>query len=124
MTNREFYNAIANLENAPAELVAFANDSIAKLDKANAAKSAKAAEKRAAKAVTEAPLYEAVKVMLDEATVEAPVIAATVASELNITSPKATVILKSFLDSGYEVSDFKVKVEGKAARVVKGYYKA
>ena len=35
MTNREFYTAIANLTEIPAELVEFANESLAKLDARN-----------------------------------------------------------------------------------------
>lgn len=123
MTNREFFNAIIALDNAPADLVAFAQASVEKLDKSNAAKVAKAAEKRAEKAVAEAPLYNAVKEMLEDSTPEAPVIAAQVASALDISSAKATVILKSFVGESYEVGDFKVKANGKAARAVKGYYK-
>lgn len=124
MTNREFFNAIIALDNAPADLVAFAQASVEKLDKSNAAKVAKAAEKRAEKAAAEAPLYNAVKEMLDNSSKDEPVIAAQVASALDISSAKATVILKSFVSDEIVVADAKVKANGKSARVVKAYYKA
>lgn len=125
MTNREFYNAVIALENAPDELVKFATAAVEKLDKSNAAKSAKAAEAKAAKAEAEKPMYDAVEAMINEATKEAPVFASTVAEKLGISTSKATVILKSFVNAYVaDVTEFKVKVTGKPSRVCKGYFKA
>ena len=41
MTNREFFSAIASIETLPAEIRAFAENSILKMDKANATRAAK-----------------------------------------------------------------------------------
>lgn len=124
MTNREFYNAVIANEITD-EVIAHATESRDKLDKANAAKSAKAAEKRAEKAIAEKPLYDAVEAMINEATKDAPVIASVVAEKLDISTSKATVILKSFVNAYVaDVVEVKVKVTGKPSRVCKGYFKA
>lgn len=117
MTNREFYVAVMSLENAPAELVEYAQTGIEKLDASNARKAAKAAKAKAEKLNAEAPLYNAVMQMLNSE----PITASAVANALEITSSKATVILKSFVkDEIADVCD--VKVKGKSGnRVVKGY---
>ena len=58
MTNREFYTAIANMENLPAELVEFAAEAIAKLDTTNEKRKAAAATKAAEKQAEKAPIRE------------------------------------------------------------------
>lgn len=66
MTNREFYTAIANMENLPAELVEFATEAIAKLDNTNEKRKAAAATKAAEKQAEKAPVRETLfNILLD-----------------------------------------------------------
>lgn len=58
MTNREFYNTIANTETLPEDLRNFALDAIAKLDNTNEKRKAAAATKAAEKQAEKAPIRE------------------------------------------------------------------
>ena len=58
MTNREFYNTIANTETLPEDLRNFALDAIAKLDNTNEKRKAAAATKAAEKQAEKAPVRE------------------------------------------------------------------
>ena len=58
MKTKEFYNAIASNETLSADLRDFATEALAKLDKANASRATKLAEK---KATENAPIIEAIQ---------------------------------------------------------------
>ena len=111
MTTKNFYNAIATNENLSAELREFAANAILKMDKENASRNSKAAEKRAAE---NAPFVEAVTNLLRT---NAKVFTAAEVKDaiegIDSTS-KATAILK--MVEGVKVSEVVVN-----KRVVKGY---
>ena len=111
MTTKNFYNAIATNENLSAELREFAANAILKMDKENASRNSKAAEKRAAE---NAPFVEAVTNLLRT---NAKVFTAAEVKDaiegIDSTS-KATAILK--MVEGVKVSEVVVN-----KRIVKGY---
>lgn len=119
MTNREFFQSIAALDNIPAELVEFATDSIAKLDATNekrkASAAAKAAEKQAEKAPIRTALFDAMSATPMTAT---ELIAA---AGLDIKPASVPSLLRPFVDEG-AVLKVDVKVTGKGTQ--RGYVKA
>ena len=119
MTNREFFQNIAALDNIPAELVEFATDAIAKLDATNekrkASAAVKAAEKQAEKAPVRAALFDAMSAEPQTAT---ELIAA---AGLDIKPASVPSLLRPFVESG-DVLKVDVKVPGKGTQ--RGYVKA
>lgn len=113
MTKRDFLTKVI-AETADAEVKAFAEKEIEKLD----AELAKAAEKRAAKKAENAPLVEALQAVLTDEPMTAAQIAEAVEGINN--ASKATVIAKILVESGLATST-KIKVKG---REVFGYAKA
>ena len=115
MTQREFYQAIVEGATITAELATFATDAIAKLDKRN--------EKRAATpsktAIENAPIKEKIVEFLADKTT--PVIATTIATEVGITTQKASALARQLVEEGKLVAtEVKVAKKGK----VKGYLPA
>lgn len=111
MNTRIFYETIAANENLSAELREFAANAILKMDKENANRNSKAAEKRAAE---NAPFVEAVTNLLwNSAKVFTAAEVKDAIEGIDSTS-KATAILK--MVEGVKVSEVVVN-----KRVVKGY---
>ena len=111
MTTKNFYNAIATNENLSAELREFAANAILKMDKENASRNSKAAEKRAAE---NAPFVEAVTNLLRNSAKVFTASEVKDAIEGIESTSKATAILK--MVEGVKVSEVVVN-----KRVVKGY---
>ena len=110
MTNREFYNAIANSENLSTELTEKAADLLAKLDAANAHAREKRAEKPSKKSVENAPIKAA---MLEHFTEGTGLTAANVAALMDIKVQKASALLRQLVaDNVLSVSDVKIKGKG------------
>ena len=112
MTNREFYQAIVEGATVTAELATFAAEQIEKLDKRN--------EKRAATpsktAIANEPIKAKIVEFLEDKTT--PVIAPTIATEVGITTQKASALARQLVDEGkLVVTDVKVAKKGK----LKGY---
>lgn len=112
MTQREFYQAIVEGAVVTAELATFATDAIAKLDKRN--------EKRAATpsktAIENAPIKEKIVEFLTGK--PEPIIATTIATEVGITTQKASALARQLVEEGKLVAtEVKVAKKGK----VKGY---
>ena len=107
MTNREFFTAIVNSEVSD-ELKAFATESIAKLD----ARNAKRSEKPSKKSLENAPLIAKIAEFLTSE----PKLASEIAKELEISTQKASALLRQI--DGVSVCD--VKVKGKGTQ--KGYF--
>lgn len=101
MTQREFYNEVANCTNLSEDARAIAQAWVTK-----------DAEKYLAKRAENAELSEAVVALLKGSA--EPMTASAVADNLGISTPKATSILKSI--EGITVSDVRV-----GNRIVKGY---
>lgn len=121
MTNREFYTAIANLDNIPAELVEFAAESIAKLDHTNEVRKVKAAEKAVAKQAEKAPIRDALFAVMGGE--ENPMTATMLieAAGLDIKPASVPSLMKPLVESG-AVLKVDVKVPGKGTQ--RGYVKA
>ena len=107
MTNREFFTAIVNSD-LNDEMKAFATESIAKLD----ARNAKRANTLSKTQKENAPLIEKIATLLTSE----PKLASTLASEMGISTQKASALVKKV--EGVSVCD--VKVKGKGTQ--KGYY--
>lgn len=105
MTNREFYVAVMNLENAPAELVAFAKSGIEKLDSRNASRQAKPTKAQ----IENEALYPSVLALLNESE---PTLSTVVASSLGISTSKATGLLGNLFKAN-KVAKVDVAVKGK-----------
>ena len=110
MTNREFYTSVIEA-NVNEDLTAFATEAIAKLDKSNAQKAAKIAEKREA----EQPLYDELFACLTEDPQTASDLAAQV--EGIASTQKASAMLRKLVEAG-KVVKTDIKVGSKSA---KGY---
>jgi len=110
MTNREFFTAIT--ESAVSdELKDFAAAAIAKLDKRNTSRASKPSKT----AIANAPIKEAIVAYLRE---HGQTTASTLATELGITTAKASALATQLKKEGLLVtSDVKVKGKGK----VNGY---
>lgn len=107
MTQREFFNAIANSE-VSEELKAFATSEIEKLDVRNAKRS----ERPSKTQIANAPIVEAIsRVLTDE-----PMLASKIAELCGISVNKASALAKKV--EGVKVVD--VKVKGKGTQ--KGYF--
>ena len=121
MTNREFFQNIASLDNIPAELVEFATDAIAKLDHTNETRKVKAAEKAAARQAEKAPVRDALFAVMGGA--ENPMTATELiaAAGLDIKPASVPSLLRPFVESG-DVLKVDVKVPGKGTQ--RGYVKA
>ena len=107
MTNREFYTAIVNSDLSD-EMKAFATEAIEKLD----ARNAKRASTPSKTQKENAPLIEKIASLLTSE----PKLASTLATEMGISTQKASALVKKV--EGVNVCD--VKVKGKGTQ--KGYY--
>ena len=106
MTNREFYNAI--ISNAiTEEVIAHAQNSLVKLDERNA--------KRANTPSKTAIANEPIKAKIVEVLTNEPQTASEIASKVEISTQKASALLRQI--EGLTVTEVKVKGKGK----VKGY---
>ena len=112
MTNREFYNAVINNQmdgtEISDEMVAFAKEAIEKLD----ARNAKRANTLSKTQKENAPLIEKIATLLTSE----PKLASTLATEMGISTQKASALVKKV--EGVSVCD--VKVKGKGTQ--KGYF--
>lgn len=107
MTQREFYNAVI-AETTNSDLANFAVSALEKLD----ARNAKRAERPSKKAEANAPILKAISELLTSE----PMLASEVASTLEISTQKASALLRQI--EGVSVTD--VKVKGKGTQ--KGYF--
>ena len=107
MTNREFYTAIVN-GTLTEDVVAKAHEEIEKLD----ARNAKRANTPSKTQKENAPLIEKIASLLTSE----PKLASTLATEMGISTQKASALVKKV--EGVSVCD--VKVKGKGTQ--KGYY--
>ena len=106
MTQREFFTAIVNGTINP-DIQAFATDAIRKLDERNAARASKPTKSQKANA----PLMEEIRNFLAD---KKNVLAAEVAAHLDVTTQKASGLLKLLVDSGKVVAvEVKVPKQGK-----------
>lgn len=122
MTGREFYQAIVD-GNVTEEIVAYAQNAIAKLDERNSARKAKTAEKKST--VDEPIKAQILASMEDGVTYTSTVVASEFGIEIDgkpISTSKANVLLSALVADGAVVETEKVKVKG--GRKVKGYVKA
>lgn len=101
MTNREMFEAIVN-GNVTDEVVAKAHEEIEKLD----ARNAKRKNTPSKKAIENAPIIEAIKGVLGEE----PLTASEIAEKVEISTQKASALLKQV--EGVKVTDVKVKGKG------------
>ena len=106
MTNREFFTAIVN-GTLTEEVIAHAQASIEKLDARNAARK----DKPSKKSLENEPIKEAIKALLTEE----PMTASEIAEKVEISTQKASALLRQI--EGLTVTEVKVKGKGK----VKGY---
>ena len=109
MTNREFFEAVVN-GNVNAEVIAKANEEIAKIDARNATRTS-AKEKKNAE-VNEPLIAKATAYLMD---CDEPATASAIAKAIEVSTSKATVIAKAV--KGVVITDIKVK----GGRSVKGY---
>ena len=119
MTNREFFQSVANLDSIPSELVEFANEAIAKLDHTNENRKAANAKKAAEKQAEKAPIREALLAVIGSEPMTAT--ALIEAAGLDIKPASVPSLLRPFVESG-EVVKVDVKVTGKGTQ--RGYVKA
>lgn len=106
MTNREFLNAIANLETAPEELKAEATARIAKMDATNEARKNKPSKK----ATENAPIME--QIVNEILTSEAQT-ASAIAETAGISVQKASALLRQLAADGKAtVTEVKVPKRG------------
>ena len=106
MTNREFFTAIVN-GTINTDIQAFAAAAIEKLDRRNAARASKPTKSQQANA----PLMEEIRNFLAD---KKNVLAAEVAAHLDVTTQKASGLLKLLVDSGKVVAvEVKVPKQGK-----------
>lgn len=107
MTRREFFEAVMNHEGISEELSVFAANEIEKLNARNAKRSSTPSKRSLANEPIKA---EIVKVLSDT-----PQSASEIASKVEISTQKASALLRQI--DGLTVSELKVKGKGK----VKGY---
>lgn len=107
MTQREFFTAIVN-GTINADIQAYAADAIVKLDKRNATRASKPTKSQQANV----PLLAEIRTFL---TGKKNVLAAEVAAHLDVTSQKASSLLKLLVDGG-EVTTAEVKVPKQGKR--------
>lgn len=107
MTNREFFTAIASNENLSAELVKFANEAIAKLDKRNASRSSKPSKT----AVANEPIKTSI---VEYVTAHANALASDIAEACEISTQKASALCRQLVeDKVLTVCEVKVPKKGK-----------
>lgn len=118
MTNREFYEAIINL-NLNDEITAHAQKAIEGLDHTNELRKASAAKRAAAKDAERAPIREALLNMVTDE----PKTATMLINEAGVdVKPQAVPsMMKGFIEAGV-VAKTEVKVAGKGKQV--GYVRA
>lgn len=101
MTNREFYNAVITA-NINKDMTDFAKESLKKLDERNA--------KRASKPSKTAVANEPIKKLIIEKLTTTPKTASLIATEVGITTQKASALLRQI--EGLVVVDIKVPKKG------------
>lgn len=111
MTNREFFQAIVEIEGIAPELKEFAEQGIVKLDNRNAKRSSKPSKT----AIANAPIKLAILEFVGE---NGQQVASVIAENLAITTQKASALCKQLVDEGKLVAD-EVKIKGKGK--VKAY---
>ena len=107
MTKREFYTAVINGE-VNEELVAFAEAEIEKLD----AENARNAAKRAEKAKENEPYFEKILALVSET----PVVASEVAAELEVSTSKASSLLRTMVKDG-KIAEHPEKIKSGKSKV-------
>ena len=112
MTNREFYQAIVEGAIVTPELATFAKGEIEKLDKRNEKRKATPSKT----AIENAPIKEKIAEFIKGK--DTPIIATTIATEIGITTQKASALARQLVEAG-TLAVVDVKVQGKGA--VKGY---
>lgn len=110
MTKREFYTAIVRNTEISADLVEFARHELDAMD-------SKLASAKSKKVQADTPILDAITAMLDGG---ATLIASEVGKSLDISTSKASAMLRKLVESGVCV-DCEVKVD---KRKVKGYKRA
>lgn len=111
MTSREFYTAIANLTEIPAELVEFANESLAKMDARN--EKARSKLRKADPAVTARKDAVAKFVFSNEGEFTADEIAET----LGLTAPQVSSAMRVYVTAGGKVTKGSRKIDSKHTKV-------
>ena len=111
MTNREFYTAIANLTEIPAELVEFANESLAKLDARNEKAKARPRKENAEVAGRKAAVAEFI------GTHEAEFTGDEIAEALSMTSAQVASAMRVHVSAG-TVTKGSRKIDSKHSKVV------
>ena len=107
MTNREFFTAIASNTTLSAELVEFATEAIAKLDKRNASRSSKPSKASLANVPIKASIVEYV-------TAHANALASDIAVACEISTQKASALCVQMVkDNVLTVCEVKVPKKGK-----------
>ena len=107
MTNREFFTAIASNATLSAELVEFATEAIAKLDKRNASRSSKPSKTAIANEPIKASIIEYV-------TAHANALASDIATACKISTQKASALCVQMVkDNVLTVCEVKVPKKGK-----------
>lgn len=106
MTNREFFTEVVK-GNLTEEVIAHAQTAIEKLDARNAARK----DKPSKKSLENEPIKEAIKALLTEE----PITASEIAEKVEISTQKASALLRQI--EGLNVTEVKIKGKGK----VKGY---
>ena len=123
MTNREFYNAISNLETIPEELREFAASAITKMDESDVKRRAVAAEKAAAKQAERAPIRDALLEVMGDA--ENPKTASMLIEEAGLTETvKPTSVpslMRPLVEAGVVV---KTELKGPGKGIARAYVKA
>lgn len=115
MTNREFLTAVAN-SSLSDELTTYAAEQIAKLDMRNAARREKQSSKPSKTAIENEPIKASIMEFLS--TQSEPMVAADIAKNVNITTAKASSLLRQLVNDGKVVkSEAKIPKKGK----VNGY---
>ena len=107
MTKREFYTAVINGE-VNEELVAFAEAEIEKLD----AENARNAAKRAEKAKENEPYFEKILALVSET----PIVASEVAAELEVSTSKASSLLRTMVKDG-KIAEHPEKIKSGKSKV-------
>lgn len=106
MTNREFFNAVVS-NNITEDVIAHAENALAKLDERNA--------KRREKPSKTAIANEPIKAHIVEVLTDTPQSASEIAEKVEISVQKCSALLKQI--EGLTITEIKVKGKGK----VKGY---
>lgn len=112
MTNREFLTAIANSASLSDDLTAYAAEQITKLDMRNAARKEKQSSKPSKTAIENEPIKASIMEFLSAQT--EPVIAADIGTAVDITTAKASSLLRQLVNDGKVIkSEVKIPKKGK-----------